>query len=148
MAKEVGVSERTLKRWSAADGGWRRLTGPEITASAHQVANQVRRTVGELGPEVSTNQQQIAIDKLAEDAAIDLRADVLARHRKEWSAARAISVDAVRLRDSDPEKAFERAKLAKITAETLAIVQNGERRAWGLDVNEVPAATVVVIERY
>jgi hypothetical protein len=51
------------------------------------------------------------------------------------------------LRTEDTAKAFDRAKLAKITAETLMIVQNGERKAWGLDVGELPAGAVVVIER-
>ena len=45
---------------------------------------------------------------------------------------------------------FEKAKLAKITAETLMLIQNGERRAWGMDKAGKPGddeGTIVVVER-
>ncbi len=72
---------------------------------------------------------------------------VLERHRKEWSAPRGLSAEAMRIRDSDPFKSFERAKLAKILAETLKLIQDGERQALGLDTKENPKGHVVVIER-
>lgn len=80
-------------------------------------------------------------------AADKVREAVLERHRKEWSAPRGLSAEALRLRDSEPMKAFERAKLAKITAETLKLIQDGERQALGLDTKDNPKGHVVVIER-
>ncbi|BCP56255.1 hypothetical protein K32_48720 [Kaistia sp. 32K] len=76
-----------------------------------------------------------------------LRETVLERHRKEWSAPRGLSAEALRLRDREPMKAFERAKLAKITAETLKLVQDGERQALGLDLVDQPKGIVAVVER-
>ncbi|MNN40803.1 hypothetical protein D3C76_1883940 [compost metagenome] len=51
------------------------------------------------------------------------------------------------MRETDPIKAMERAKLGKILAETLKLTQDGERKAYGIDVGELPAGQVVVIER-
>lgn len=94
------------------------------------------------GPPVEV---KTAVEAIAE--ADRIREDVLERHRKEWAAPRALSAEALRLRDRDPLKAFERAKLAKITAETLKLVQDGERQALGLDTKDNPKGQVVVIER-
>lgn len=54
------------------------------------------------------------------------KAAVLARHRTEWERHGAL-MDEV-LDGGDPE----RAKLAKLVAETLKIRQEAERRAWGI----------------
>lgn len=62
-----------------------------------------------------------------EAIAVDLRAELIERHRKEWQIARGLSAEAVKARD------FDKAKLAKITTETIKLIQEGERRAWGLD---------------
>lgn len=59
--------------------------------------------------------------------AVELRAKVLDRHRKEWDAARDIVYKAFHTAD------FEKAKLGKITAEALKVIQDGERKAWGID---------------
>ena len=50
---------------------------------------------------------------------------------------------------NDVAGAFERAKLAKITAETLTLVQVGECRAYGInhDARAGDGQTVVVVER-
>ena len=69
----------------------------------------------------------VAILAAAIDAAPDPRADVQRRHRAEWVEHKAL-VDAA-VADSD----FEKARLAKILAETIRIRQDGERKAWGLD---------------
>lgn len=63
----------------------------------------------------------------AEQIAVDLRAKLIERHRAEWGLARQLVYDAAKAKD------FDRAKLGKITSEALRIVQEGERKAWGLD---------------
>lgn len=77
------------------------------------------------------------------DASVEIVATVLDRHRREWSAARALSIEAIRDRN------FDKAKLAKITAETIGIIQAGERKAYGIeDSDKTPVRpTVVVVER-
>lgn len=77
---------------------------------------------------------------------VEIRAQVIEKHRREWVAARQLSYEAIKGRD------FERAKLAKITAETIAIIQKSERVAYGLDIPDdagarAGAQTTVVIER-
>lgn len=59
-------------------------------------------------------------------AAADKKIAVIERHRAEWQAQEKLSREAVEKED------FEMAKLAKITAETLKIRQEGERKAWGI----------------
>lgn len=72
---------------------------------------------------------------------VQARAEVINRHRREWSVSRGLVGEAVGKRD------FERAKLAKITSETLSIIQKGERAAWGLDAADPADKPVVIIER-
>lgn len=80
---------------------------------------------------------------LRRDTSVEIVASVIDRHRREWSAARALSIEAVR------ERNFDKAKLAKITAETIGIIQHGERKAYGIeDAGSAPQKpTVVVVER-
>lgn len=70
--------------------------------------------------------------KLAEaiDAEAQKRVAVIERHKTEWDDHKGLVSSAVAERD------FDAAKLAKITAETIAIRQAGERKAWGLDAAE------------
>lgn len=58
--------------------------------------------------------------------AADAKASVIFRHQEEWVSHKAIISEAL------DEGDFDKAKLAKITAETLKIRQEGERRAWGI----------------
>lgn len=59
-------------------------------------------------------------------AAAEQKAAVIERHRQEWEEQERLSKQAIVNAD------FEMAKLAKITAETLKIRQEGERKAWGI----------------
>lgn len=68
------------------------------------------------------------------DAEADRKAAVVNRHRQEWTQVAALRQEAVNVRNSDPDVAFSKAKLAKITAEMTKIQQDGERKAWGLDI--------------
>lgn len=61
------------------------------------------------------------------DASVHIRADVIERHRADWSEHRKLFTTA-----AIAEK-FELGKSAKITAEMLAIRQKGERLAYGMD---------------
>lgn len=51
---------------------------------------------------------------------------VLRRHREVWAYIRELNVQALAERDTDA------AKLAKLAAETERIIQEAERRAWGM----------------
>lgn len=60
------------------------------------------------------------------DRAADAKAAVIQRHKAEWDKHQALIDDAL------SEGSFDKAKLAKITAETIKIRQEGERKAWGI----------------
>ena len=72
-------------------------------------------------------------------------ADVVQRHRKEWEQVVMLRQEALKARAEDQREAFNRAKLAKITAEMTNIQQAGERKAWGLDKAE--GEHTITIER-
>lgn len=138
LGKEFGVSKQAVQK-RAKDGGWVRRADnlAQMAARAHAKADasidrQVDRGVDLKRPE-------------AEDARVAARAAVLERHRTEMNASRKKVYEALTSGD------FEKAKLAKITAEALQIIQASERKAWALDAGEQPGApgnnTVVVIER-
>lgn len=150
LSQQTGMGKSTLER-RANQEGWKKnypgLSVGEMTEAAQRAADLFNRKVEEFGPECSTEERQQAAVEVVHEIAIDVRAEMLDRHRREWAAPRAMSAEAVRMRDSDPDKAFGRAKMAKITAETLKIIQDGERKAHGLDVGELPPGSVVVIER-
>jgi hypothetical protein len=147
VAEKVGIGKSTAGDYASAQKWKKKYKNGEVTKEALELADTYKSTVADLGPEVTPDQKSEVIKQIADDDAIAKRAELLARHRREWAAPRAMSAEAVQSRDLDPIKAFDRAKLAKITAETLSIVQNGERKAWGLDVGELPAGSVVIIER-
>jgi len=67
------------------------------------------------------------------DAAAQRRADVEIRHCTEWEEHQALIDEALAARD------FDLAKLAKITAETIKIRQEAERKAWRIDNAPVPS---------
>ncbi|MBR0882906.1 hypothetical protein JQ608_38450 [Bradyrhizobium liaoningense] len=157
VALEIGAAPSTVRRWKfeSAKAGrpWRaaRHKAPALAGRAGEIANQHAMRIAELGPAADGEQaHQAAEIATADQVAAELRATVIDRHRKEWSAPRKLAYDAIQKAATDPVTAYERAKLAKITAETLQIVQASERKAWGLDQQALgPDAegVVVVVER-
>lgn len=149
-AEKTGMGKSTLERRANAEG-WKkcfgRLKPGEMTAEAHKAADMFNRLLDEYGPEVTAEERALVASEVVHEIAVDIRGAMLDRHRLEWAAPRAMSAEAVRMRDTNPDKSFERAKLAKITAETLKIVQDGERKAHGIDAGDLPPGAVVVIDR-
>lgn len=149
-AKETGIPAGTIRRWkaeaSAAGRPWKPVprNAPKLAARAGALANTFRMKMEELGKPLDDKVAVAEAERATSlEVAVEVRAAVLDRHRKEWSAPRRLSYEAVQKRD------FELAKLAKITSETLMLIQNGECRAFGLDSNarKGEGGTVVVIER-
>lgn len=141
VGEDVGVSGRTIKRWSAADGGWSKLTGPQITARAQAVADKIRTAVTDLGPQAGEEERKAVTAELRTESAVDQRAAILARHRSEWGIVRGLVAEAVRNRDA------AKAKMAVDVGRALDLAQRGEARAWGLDAGEGQGGVTVVIER-
>lgn len=69
----------------------------------------------------------------------DKRAEVTARHRQEWAQVAVLRQEALQRRNADSGESFHRLKIAKITAEITTLQQNGERKAWGMELTIDPA---------
>jgi hypothetical protein len=75
-----------------------------------------------------------ALAQSSREEAEDKRAEVTARHRAEWKNIAVLRQEALAVRNTNPDQSMFKSKLAKINAETTAIQQAGERKAWGLDI--------------
>lgn len=145
VAEACGVPWPTVKRWKA-QFGWKAAVKalPALSAQAAILADRMKVKMSELGKPLDDDvAAHEASRELATEFAVDVRAQVLDRHRKEWAAPRKIIYDAIKAGD------FEKAKLAKISSETLTLIQGGECRAYGitLEAKGADAQTVVVVER-
>lgn len=125
LARRYGLSRAAIQKHIKAEG-W-----------MQEVAETINRlTEAKVAGVVAGCNSQKKAEAL--DRAAEARADVIRRHKAEWEQHKAIMDDA--LKNSD----FERAKLAKITAETIRIRQDGERRAWGIQDRSEGSPTVPV----
>lgn len=141
VANEVGLGERTVKRYSVADGGWRKLAAPGLSKRAHEAADKVAASVENLSPDATIEHKREALAATAEKVAIDERAQLLAKHRRQWGIVDGLVAEAVRSRD------LNAAKLADTVCRTIGNKQTGERKAWGLKACDGDQKITVVIER-
>ena len=152
VAAEVGVEPKLIRAWKA-EGQWVVATkaAAGLSARAAELANNFKVRMSQIGTPLSDEVAAAeAAREVGQEFAVDIRAEVLSRHRKEWAAPRKVAYEALQQAGKgDVAGAFERAKLAKITAETLTLVQVGECRAFGLnhDARAGDGQTVVVVER-
>lgn len=132
VAKLAGVSQvAVLKRIKRE--GWKKVSNQgELARRAHDKADEAAAS--------NENGEPPLVDVVVETA-VQLRAKILDRHRKEWDGARNNIYKAIQNAD------FEKAKLGKITAEALKIIQDGERKAWGMDKEAEEGRTIVLVKR-
>lgn len=69
------------------------------------------------------------VTPVTESESVDLRADVIEKHRDEWGEHRQLFT----LQGMLGEDGLGVARVAKTAAEAIKIRQEGERKAWGLD---------------
>jgi hypothetical protein len=156
----TGPSKSTIDDRAKREGWERKASMTGINAAAQRKADrmgvpdgpdaapdgQPDASGGKKSPPPPSSPSDPASAASARDEAEDLRAAVLARHREEWKQVAGLRQEALFRRPKpingqvppgqmDKVKdAFDAMKLAKITAEATAIQQQGERKAWGLDV--------------
>lgn len=145
LAEETGLGKSTLER-RANEEGWRKnplLVKTNLSEQAQEVADRFAGKIAEYGDEISAEQKAAAVAETVQETAVIERGKVIDRHRREWAAPRKLAYDGVQKRD------FETLKLARIAADVLTLIQNGERRCWQLDqpAEADSKNTVVVIER-
>lgn len=131
LAARHGVSHQAIQRHAKREE-WR--DGADVAGVVRRKAEEKVAGIAAL----SEKKRAAAIDAAAEDAAAVVR-----RHRQEWQRVVELRQEALSARGTDQADAFQRAKLAKITAEMTAIQQAGERKAWGLDADKAKADVVV-----
>lgn len=120
LSEKYGVDKSLISR-NARKGGWLQDVSGVVDRKVNAKVNGIVHTV-------DPKKRAAAID-----AAAEKKAAVIERHRQEWSQHQRIVDEAVKNED------LGKAKLAKITAETIQIRQAGERKAWGIiDVDVRP----------
>ncbi|MCH5277748.1 MAG: hypothetical protein J1E80_07945 [Desulfovibrionaceae bacterium] len=113
IAKRHGVDKAAISRRARKENWTQDLSA----VVARRAQEKVNGTVNTVDPKKRAE---------AVDRAADALKAVMLRHKEEWERHRVLMDEALAAGD------FDRAKLAKITAETLKIRQEGERRAWGI----------------
>lgn len=118
--------------------GWRKVgADARVISGAHSKADAAMQEI-EASPLVVKQYAESEIRGATEEVAIDIRSKVLERHRKEWDGPRSLIYEGMRVKDN------EKVRLGKTSAEALKIIQEGERKAFGLDTNDAPK---IIIER-
>lgn len=140
VAEETGVSARSLEERSKVDGGWTRraLLPPQgLTEAAQAVADRYTGKLAEYENDPTPAQKQAVVQSVAAEVAVDIRAQLLDRHRKEWSVFRSRVYKQVDPKSGlSEDERFNMSKTTKINAETLQIIQQNERKAYGLEKGE------------
>ena len=113
LSRRHGVDKAAISR-RAKKNGW--------TADLSEAVN--RRAEAKINGIVNTVDPKKRAEAL--NRAAEAKAAVIMRHQREWDRHQAIMDEAL------SEGSFDKAKLAKITAETIKIRQEGERKAWGI----------------
>jgi len=132
LAKQFGVSRQRMSG-KARDQGWRKVDAQErIAQKAMDQADARERAQPAVPPVV--DRERIVVEEQSpqaspesEAAAVDLRANIITRHREETNAVRKTVYEALRQND------FNKGKLAKISAESMEILHRLERTSYGLE---------------
>ena len=122
LCRDFGMSRAVLLRRVKREGWQRAVSGVrEAVASVKSGAQPERPLPSSPSRSPQPSQLPEAWSRPANEAEAVLR-----RHREVWAYIRELNVQALAERDTDA------AKLAKLAAETERIIQEAERRAWGM----------------
>lgn len=161
VAGWLGISKQGVQKHAKLYGWQKRLDMQTLATKAHLKADaqcveameqdaddgpmQAPRVVAPApvssrlsNPSIPTDATLDQARQISDDAAVDERVEVLARHRREWSAVRALAYTAIKERD------LTKARTAKTAAEAVKTIQDGERKAWGLDSGDERPVRVIV----
>ncbi|MGT2509758.1 hypothetical protein [Cupriavidus basilensis] len=158
VALLLGISKQAVAKHAQQFDWRRRLDMPTIAARAHEKADraieqdadrsqpQAPQVVAPSPVFAKLSRHEIPADatleqarKISQDAAIDERVELLTRHRREWGAVRNLAYAAIKSKD------LMEARTAKTVAEAIKTLQDGERKAWGLDSGEEGPVKVTVV---
>lgn len=151
IAAQIGAPVEEVRAWWREDGengdSW------QIARSWTTAPAAASRKAAELEPLLSETHAAAEAEARAAlnipestDVTVidDPHKELRRRHQQEWLGPRTLAYQAMKLgQKGRVEEAFTLAKLAKISAETLTIVQAGEGRAHGMKSQEGEGAIVV-----
>lgn len=121
LSREYGVDKAAISR-RAKKEHWIQDVRDEVKKRVYAKVNGEMDNVDLL---ISAQDREKAIEKYAQE-----KADIILLHRKELQKARGITLNAVNA------LSFDQIRIAKIFADTIRIIQDGERKAWQLDEKE------------
>lgn len=124
LADKLGLSRQAVSKRANAEG-WAKVGALRQAAEKAQFKadGKVAQVAG------ATSKKDAAATF---EASVEIRADVIDRHRVDWAEHRKNFAIA------EIKEDFENGKKAKISAEMLLIRQKGERAAYGLEDNNAP----------
>lgn len=136
LASKHGVDKASISRKAAKEGWSKRGILGDINEAAQRKADARCDSEGNV-----TQRKRNTEDLASRDLSEDLRAEVIERHRREWSeleSFRKVALKAMKeAHESGDKIAWQIAKTAADTAvsnlRALEIKQTGERKAWGLE---------------
>lgn len=162
IARQVGAPVKDVRAWREADTAagqpWRaahQWDDSILSPEARELAKRFREAgAADLGPNAEANRTEaereaVAVAAFSGAVNTQVREELLKRHREEWVGPRALAYQAMKTgKGGNVAAGFEMAKLAKISAETLTLVQAGERKAYGIEGKDGgDGAPIVVVER-
>ncbi len=138
LGEKFGVDKANISRRSAREAWTKRGQLASINESAQRKADLLTDAQGH-----ATQRNSNAGDLATRSESEDLRAAVTARHRTEWGDLEEFRQHALTaMQDAHAAGDRETWYIAKMAADTakanlsaLEIKQQGERRAWGLDMH-------------
>jgi len=137
LGEKFGVHNSEIGRRAKRESWVKRGQLASINESAQRKADRLTDSDGN-----STQNKLRTSDLASRTESEDLRAAVTARHRIEWAELEGFRKSALKaMKDAHEAGDREGWQIAKLAADTakanlsaLEVKQNGERRAWGLDV--------------
>lgn len=154
ISAQVGVPAPTVRRWRQADvdagDPWKLAhdwgKGDDAGKRAKE-AEALRPMLAATKAEAEVEARAVVEFEASAAAYVDPVAELRGKHQKEWLGPRALSYQAMKMGQTGRiDEAFTLAKLAKISAETLTLIQQGELRAHNVKPGEGDG-TLVLIER-
>lgn len=140
LSKRYGLNVSSVSRKAEVEKWVKRGQLASINESAQRKADLLTDAQGNAR---QTQSEGKAVELASRTESEDLRAAVNARHRIEWAELEGFRKSALKaMKDAHEAGDREGWQIAKLAADTakanlsaLEVKQNGERRAWGLDVS-------------
>jgi len=155
IARQVGCAVDDVRRWRKDDAEagqpWQvahEWDNSVMSDRAKELAERYRNQSVDLNQLAESESEAKAVATFSTTVGAEVRSQLLEKHQQEWIGPRALIYNAMKLaKQGKVSEGFELAKVAKISAETLTLVQQGELKAFGIKPGEPDDAPLVVIER-